>query len=306
MRLPLILSMLLLSWMAAPLWAQEAPQAPSMELQAGLLQEAEALERDAKPQDAAKRYDDLIKRYPNHEAGPRAGVGAVRSWIAAGKIKQAEASALKVTKLYGGSHLEQVLAAHMLVAAAHYGATKRDVEAVKRWCGTTLKLFEQRGDGASEGSKTHAAHARFLLGELERDVWLAAKIKGAKPADLKGEIDKKVKGTGELRKRYEQVLQLDEPVWRWAAAYRLIELYELLAQALRESPAPFPAGSEQEAAYRQALEQTVRPMDQTARDQYATLIKQAGERGAGEDAWIKRAEERRVALSARLGDTPAE
>ncbi len=279
---------------AGPAMAEEPA---GIEQQAQLVLDGQRLEREGDHEGAAKRYDEIVKKYPTHAEARAAALGAVRAWGAAGDTKQQERAASVVQKLYGAGDIAAALEAWVMIGDHHWLARRPDPKRAAQWYTRAVSVAAKQSVAPASPAGHLASKAAFMLIEEDYEAWRAAPA----PQDVKqlpAQLKAHVEAATKLGARYAAVSPDKNCEWRWAAMYRVGRIYEDLAMWLRATGNPFPTADEAHGAYAQSLASHAAPMEQKALEVYRQLI--AGAREASvSNGWTRQAAAAEASLVAR-------
>jgi tetratricopeptide (TPR) repeat protein len=131
-----------------------------------------------------------------------------------------------------------------------------------------LKLFKREKGKDRDAALTFASEAKYLQGELlfreYEKISLDVKPK-ALDRTLKKKTDLLIKAQG----TYAEVVKLGDLRWGTAALYRIGQIFDVFAEALRSAPTPGGLSPEEAEAYRGALDMYVVEMEEKAIDLYS-------------------------------------
>lgn len=234
-------------------WPKDGKAADAL-YNAGLLREHLG---DTKSAIAA--YTEYAKRYKAREDAKEV---AFRIGVVLAEAKQPEPAArafLDFAKEHPGPGAIEALtcAGEALIAA---GQHRRAQEPLER----AVALYRRGGD---KGSAGHAAHARYLQGEiLFRDFERLQLASDARR--LKRTLDEKSAALEKAKAAYVDTVTFGDPEWATAALLRIGDAYERFAKALRDAPVPAQLSDEEKQVYRDELEKVVVVVEEKAIDAY--------------------------------------
>jgi cellulose synthase operon protein C len=144
------------------------------------------------------------------------------------------------------------------------GNDTRAKEALTRALGAANPRGRKGGD---EDTRTWAAQARYLQGELVFRDYEKIKIAG-KPKQLARVLDEKAKLLEQSKQIYLDVVTYQSPEWATAALLRIGQGYEAFAKAMRQAPVPKDLNSAEKQVYGDELEKLTVVIEDKAIDAY--------------------------------------
>ncbi len=171
--------------------------------------------------------------------------------------------------------------------ATSYKGHRRTIEAHVRAARTALRLGQQRRSADAlddalklfkrldkksgkdrEAALPWAAEARYLQGELVYREFEKISL-DVKPKALDRTLRKKTDYLIKAQGIYADVVKLGDLRWGTAALYRIGQIFDVFAEALRSAPTPGGLPPDEAEAYRGALDMYVVEMEEKAIDLYA-------------------------------------
>jgi tetratricopeptide (TPR) repeat protein len=180
----------------------------------------------------------------------------------------------------------------------YVGRTKsadRRVEGLVLLAGVELKMGDDRASAAAldqaiayarqhtrdlgADGKYAASHARYMRGERILAKFEQIQIQGD-VKQLKARLRQKADLLKEAAKVFLESVSLGVAEWTTAALYQIGHMYEAFAKALRESPPPADARTEEDkAAYEAQIEEFAVPMEERSLDAYENGWKKSADLG---------------------------
>ncbi|MCC7539285.1 MAG: tetratricopeptide repeat protein, partial [Deltaproteobacteria bacterium] len=272
----------------------------SNEAQLGVWSAAQMFESLAQLRDAARYYDTYGRRFPQGQHGPDALYNAVLLRVTVGDDEAASDSGQAFLRQF--PQHQSVDDVYFLMGRAHEQGerwqqaadlyrqyidrtrnTDRKIEAMTRLGQVLMRMSNQRGaretleravalgrrhsaELRNEG-RYHAAHARYLQGEMVLaeygDVRIAGDISG-----LRQSLQRKSEMLQRAATIYLDVVTFNVAEWATAALYRIGQVYEQFAEAIRNAPVPTELNEEEQNVYREELEGFVIPIEERALEAY--------------------------------------
>ena len=175
-------------------------------------------------------------------------------------------------------------------AAAHKGVPRRQIEAqvraartalrlgqIKRATeslDTALKLWRRIDPKDRAAARPWAAEARYHQGELLFEEYESVAL-DVKPKLLQKSLKRKSELLARAQAVYGSVIEYEDLKWATASLYRVGQIYDGFAEALRTAPTPGGLAEADAMAYRDALDSYVIDIEEKAIDLFATGYQKA-------------------------------
>ncbi|HVK74156.1 MAG TPA: tetratricopeptide repeat protein [Kofleriaceae bacterium] len=263
---------------------------------------------------AIAHYQDYAKRYRDRKDAAEVAFRIGVVYEDAGDDGKAD----QAFRAYAAAHRDvprRVLEAHVRSArtSLRLGQTRRAAEQLD----AALKLYK-RLDGKDKAAvKAWAAEARYYQGELLFKEYEKVTLE-TKPKLLERSLKKKGDLLGKARDVYLSVVDYEDLKWATASLYRVGQIYDSFAEALRTAPTPTNLSEAEQNAYREALDTYVLEIEETAIELFSTGYQKAIQMQVY-DAYTKKIREalgrlsstqyppeRESRAAARQGDRPLE
>lgn len=199
-------------------------------------------------------------------------------------------------------HADQAYRAY---AKAYRDVPRRVIEAHVRAARTSMRLGQwKRADDELEAvaklwkkldpkdraaGRPWAAEGRYLQGEIALRAYEKVSL-DVKPKLLQKTLKKKSELLGHAQEIYLSVVDLEDLKWATASLYRVGQIYDSFAEALRTAPTPGGLTEEEGNAYREALDGYVLDIEEKAIELYSTGYAKAIQMGVY-DAYTKKIRE---------------
>jgi cellulose synthase operon protein C len=142
-----------------------------------------------------------------------------------------------------------------------------------------VNLGRRRGRELGAEGKYAAAHARYMQGERVVAKFEQIQIQGD-VKQLKARLKQKTDLLKDAAKVFLDCVSMGVAEWTTAALYQIGHMYEAFAKALRESPPPAEAKTDdQKADYQAQIEEFAVPMEERSLDAYENGWKKAADLG---------------------------
>ncbi len=239
----------------------KSAKAPDALYNAGVLRQALGQHEKAIAhyQAYAKKYDD---RKDAAEVAFRIGV----VYEEAGDDGHADAAYRTYAKNYRDNP-RRVIEAHVRAARTSLalGQWKRAADELDE----TAKAYKRADPKDRAATKTWAAEGRYLEGELVLREYEKVSL-DVKPKLLQKTLKKKSELLGKAQGIYLSVVDYADLKWANASLYRVGQIYDSFAEALRTAPTPAGLSEAEATAYREALDSYVLDIEEKAIELYST------------------------------------
>ena len=207
----------------------------------------------------AKKYDD---RKDAAEVAFRIGV----VYEEAGDDGHADAAYRSYAKNYRDNP-RRVIEAHVRAARTSLalGQWKRTADELDE----TSKAYKRADPKDRAATRTWAAEGRYLEGELVLRDYEKVSL-DVKPKLLQKTLKKKSELLGKAQGIYLSVVDYEDLKWATASLYRVGQIYDSFAEALRTAPTPAGLSEAEATAYREALDSYVLDIEEKAIELYST------------------------------------
>ncbi len=207
----------------------------------------------------AKKYDD---RKDAAEVAFRIGV----VYEEAGDDGHADAAYRSYAKNYRDNP-RRVIEAHVRAARTSLalGQWKRTADELDE----TSRAYKRADPKDRAATRTWAAEGRYLEGELVLRDYEKVSL-DVKPKLLQKTLKKKSELLGKAQGIYLSVVDYEDLKWATASLYRVGQIYDSFAEALRTAPTPAGLSEAEATAYREALDSYVLDIEEKAIELYST------------------------------------
>jgi hypothetical protein len=137
-----------------------------------------------------------------------------------------------------------------------------------------LKMFKKLDGKDKAAAQTWAAEARYLQGELVFKEYEKVSL-DVKPKLLEKALKKKSDLLAKARGVYLSVVDFEDLKWATASLFRVGQIYESFAEAMRTAPTPAGLSEAEATAYREALDSTVIEIEEVSIELYSTGYQKA-------------------------------
>lgn len=274
----LLLTTLLLG--AATASAQDKPLAltPAERLERHTL--AELSERKREYNKAALRYEQLLVTTSpkDMELFRRFAMRATNAWLLAGEPDKADLIAR-----YALKHADRQSMIHYtlptLLAQGYHDGPKPDPTKAAEWAALLIKAHKGQLPGIY--ISIYPAQCAFILAEQQRERWLGLAYHIKTQDDLiKAEAARQAQLDATI-KAYEDVIKYLDDEWRWAAAFRIGQVYEVDAYRMLALINKANMTDEMRETYKNRQRKSI----ESAMSNYEDLLKRAAE-AKKENEWI--------------------
>jgi TolA-binding protein len=220
---------------------------------------------------AIKHYQDYARRYSTRKDAAEVAFRIGVVYEDAGDDGRAD----KAFRDYAAKHRDvprRVIEAHVRA-----GRTSLRLGQEKRAAGQlddALKLFKKLDGKDKPAAQTWAAEARYLQGELVLKEYEKVSL-DVKPRLLEKTLKKKSDLLARARGVYLSVVDFNDLKWATASLYRVGQIYDSFAEAMRTAPTPGGLTEAEANAYREALDATVIEIEEVAIELYSTGYQKA-------------------------------
>ncbi len=209
---------------------------------------------------AISHYQDYAKRFKDRKDAAEVAFRIGVVYEDAGDDGRAD----QAFRAYARSHRDvprRVIEAHVRAArtSLRLGQGKRAAEQLDE----ALKLYK-RMDGKDKAAATSwAAEARYYQGELMFKEYEKISL-DVKPKLLSKTLKRKSELLGKAQAVYLSVIDYEDLKWATASLYRVGQIYDSFAEALRTAPTPSGLSEAEANAYREALDTYVIEIEEKA------------------------------------------
>lgn len=218
------------------------------------------------PKRAIDHYEDYAKRYRERKDAPEVAFRIGVVYEEAGDDGRADRAYRDYAKTYrrGGAH---VIEAHTRAGrlALSLGHTRRAKEELKQ----ALDLYKKADAGEKKTEQKWAAEARYQEGELIYRDYKKIQL-DVPPRKLESTLKAKTRMLEKAQGVYLEVVDFGNLQWATASLFRIGEVYEEFATALREAPVPPGLSEDDQNLYRDALESHIVQIEERAIELYTT------------------------------------
>jgi cellulose synthase operon protein C len=236
----------------------DAKQAADALYNVGVLEQALG-----RPQPAIAANLDYVRRFPK-----RADIAQVlfRTGVVYADAKD-HAKAIGAFHEYIKRYPEDAMVMEAHVRAARSAIAMKDARATADELARALKRWKGLGKKITPGIATWAAEARYLQGEAVFEEYAAIGL-DVKPDRLRATLEKKKALLARAQEIYTDAVTMGDPRWATASLFRIGQIYEHFADALRTTPAPAGLSEEQGQAFRDEIDTYVVDIEEKAIDVY--------------------------------------
>ena len=213
---------------------------------------------------AIAHYQDYAKRFPDRKDASEVAFRIGVVYEDAGDDGRADAAYRAFAKGYRGDD-RRVIEAHVRSARTSLalGQWKRTAEELDL-AGKAYKRADAKDRAAT---KAWAAEGRYLEGELVLRDYDKVSL-DVKPKLLQKTLKKKSELLGKAQAIYLSVVEYEDLKWATASLYRVGQIYDSFAEALRTAPTPNGLSEDEATAYREALDNYVLDIEEKAIELY--------------------------------------
>ncbi|MBK9031720.1 MAG: tetratricopeptide repeat protein [Myxococcales bacterium] len=213
---------------------------------------------------AIAHYQAYAKRFADRKDAPEVAFRIGVVYEEAGDDGRADAAYRGYAKSYR-DNVRRVLEAHVRSARTSLalGQWKR-ADSELDDAARTYKRLEGKDRAAT---KTWAAEGRYLQGELALREYEKVGL-DVKPKLLQKTLKKKSELLGKAQTIYLSVVDYEDLKWATASLYRVGQIYDSFAEALRTAPTPNGLSPAEADAYREALDSYVLDIEEKAIELY--------------------------------------
>lgn len=239
---------------------ESSKNAPDALYNAGVLRQA--LGEHGK---AIKHYQDYAKRYADRKDAPEVAFRIGVVYEDAGDDGHADQAYRAYAKAYRDVP-RRVIEAHVRAArtSMRLGQWKRAADELE----AVAKQWKKMDPKDRPAGRPWAAEGRYLQGELVLREYDKVGL-DVKPKLLEKTLKKKSELLGKAQAIYLSVVDLEDLKWATASLYRVGQIYDSFAEALRTAPTPGGLTPAEGDAYREALDGYVLDIEEKAIELYA-------------------------------------
>ncbi len=211
-------------------------------------------------QKAIGHYQDYARRYKDRKDAPEVAFRIGVVYEDAGDDGRAD----QAFRAYAKSHRDvprRVIEAHVRAArtSLRLGQARRAADELE----AALKLYKRLDGKDKAASQTWAAEARYYQGELLFKEYEKVSL-DVKPKLLEKTLKRKSELLGKARTVYLSVVDYQDLKWATASLYRVGQIYDSFAEAMRTAPTPRELSEADAQAYRDALDATILDIEEVA------------------------------------------
>jgi TolA-binding protein len=220
---------------------------------------------------AIKHYQDYAKRFSTRKDAAEVAFRIGVVYEDAGDDGRAD----KAFREYAAKHRDvpkRVIEAHVRAArtSLRLGQQRRTADELE----AALKLYKKLDGKDKAAAQTWAAEARYLQGELVFKEYEKVSL-DVKPKLLEKTLKKKSDLLAKARGVYLSVVDFEDLKWATASLFRVGQIYESFAEAMRTAPTPAGLSEADATAYRDALDSTIIEIEEVSIELYSTGYQKA-------------------------------
>ncbi len=220
---------------------------------------------------AIAHYQDYARRYKDRKDAAEVAFRIGVVYEDAGEDGKAD----QAFRGYAATHRgvpRRVLEAHVRAArtSLRLGQTRRASEQLD----IALKLHQRMEPKDKAAAKSWAAEARYYQGELLFKAYEKVGL-AVKPKLLDKTLARKSELLGRAQGAYLSVVDYEDLKWATASLYRVGQIYDSFAEALRTAPTPGGLSEAEATAYREALDTYVLEIEEKAIELFSTGYQKA-------------------------------
>jgi cellulose synthase operon protein C len=220
---------------------------------------------------AIKHYQDYARRFSARKDAAEVAFRIGVVYEDAGDDGRAD----KAFREYAVKHRDlpkRAIEAHVRAArtSLRLGQEKRAASELEE----ALKMFKKLDGKEKDAAQPWAAEARYLQGELVFKEYEKVSL-DVKPKLLEKTLKKKSDLLAKARGVYLSVVDFEDLKWATASLFRVGQIYESFAEAMRTAPTPGGLSEAEATAYREALDSTVIEIEEVSIELYSTGYQKA-------------------------------
>jgi len=215
---------------------------------------------------AIAHYQAYAKKYDDRKDAPEVAFRIGVVYEEAGDDGHADAAYRSYAKNYRDNP-RRVIEAHVRAARTSLalGQWKRTADELDE----TARAYKRADPKDRAATRTWAAEGRYLEGELVLREYEKVGL-DVKPKLLQKTLKKKSELLGKAQGIYLSVVDYEDLKWATASLYRVGQIYDSFAEALRTAPTPNGLSEAEATAYREALDSYVLDIEEKAIELYST------------------------------------
>lgn len=212
---------------------------------------------------AIKTYERFMKLYPKDDLVPVLSFHIGELYEKAGKPKDAARAYNNFTRKFRDKKDKHVQAYFNLGMIAMNSKSKRAEKEATGHFEKSYKTWNKLEDEAKKKAmRTYAAEARFQLAEMVFRKYDAAPLENLD--QLSKELTTKAELLNEAEAIYFEIIDLRDPLWTSASAYRIGQMYKEFSDALYNYPIPEELPEEYVDEYRAQIDEFSFPLQEKA------------------------------------------